>query len=489
MNKKSNYSNKILIAGIIFIFIGAILIPSISSNNITNQFLNRGVNFLPLNEDYVNSYWRFNECEGDIVGDSSIPHYNGTIHGATWGGSEGDCLLIFDGVDDYVNFSDYASEILINNTDDIIVTFIFKSSGAGVIFSGTASWGYNPEFRIELMSNGTLLFYTVMSFQGTRLYSTGTYNDGAWHTVEYYFNGISTAPTATLYVDDELDNSVTHYLHDFENIDFKKATMGVHVHTFTDYFDGMLEDFKIIKYEKGNDQDPPIISGPPYGQPGEEIEFTFTNDDPEEDDVQIMVDWGDGDITEWSEFIGYGEDLTLYHSWAEENEYCIKAKTMDIWDDSPWSDCFNIKIDNQPRPIICCDPIGMNFGDVSAGDTLYGEIHVLSCGDPGSYLNFYVDTNPEELPSWGTWTFSPESGEGVAEGDSVKVDVTCVVTETQGAYSGIITIVNTDNPSDKCVVDTSVNVPRTRSYYNPLILSLLDKFPMLEWLFNKTFII
>ncbi len=485
MDSQIGLLKKNLIIGVIILLILATVAPSISGydKKPNIQSVSKALYISPINDDYINSYWKFDECSGNTVGDSSGHSYDGTVYGAGWTdeGFSG-CALVFDGVDDYVNFSNHAAEILINNTDDIILSFYFKSTGEGIIFSGTASWGFNPEFKIELVSNGSLLFYTVMSFQGTVLYSDGAYNDGEWHFVEYYFNGISTSPTATLYVDNVLDNSVTHFLHDFENIDFTKAKMGVHVHTATDYFEGIIDEFKIIKYEKGNEQEPPTISGPAYGPPGEDLEYKFVTDDPEGDEVWILIDWGDGTEEDWRGPYASGEEVTIAHQWDEEGTYEIKAKSKDIWDDSSWSDIFEVIIGYQAFPKICCDPVGLNFGNVSAGSTVTGQIYVLNCGDPGSFLKWYIDTTT--LPTWGTWTFTPESGEGVAEGDSVTVDVTCVVTDTTGTYSGEITVYNTDNPSDKCVVDTSIIVPRTKTAYNSLFQWFLESFQLIEMLFK-----
>jgi len=197
MTRKSGLMNKTLIIGVIILFIGAAVVPSFSAYDRKTeiQLLRKAPNISTSNDDYINSYWRFNECDGDIVGDSSSPHYNGTRHGATWVGSGGDCALDFDGVDDYVNFSMYSAEIFFNKTDDYIISFLFQSTGEGTILSGTAPWGFNPDFQIVLCSNGSLLFKLIgSSHLGINLYSSEGYNDGAYHTVEFYHKGNSANP-------------------------------------------------------------------------------------------------------------------------------------------------------------------------------------------------------------------------------------------------------------------------------------------------------
>jgi len=129
-----------------------------------------------------------------------------------------------------------------------------------------------------------------------------------------------------------------------------------------------------------------------------------------------------------------------------------------------------------PAAKIICDPVGMNFGKAKAGDTVTGQIYVCNEGTPGSLLNWHVDT--ASVPSWGTWTFTPSSGTGLAKGDCEIVDVTCVLTKTQGNYTGDITIFNSDEPTDFCKVATSVEVPRDRSH-NAFFWNLLQQFPAL----------
>ncbi len=127
-------------------------------------------------------------------------------------------------------------------------------------------------------------------------------------------------------------------------------------------------------------------------------------------------------------------------------------------------------------PKICCDGVRLNFGQAGPGATVTGEIVVCNCGDPGTFLNWAVDT--VNVPSWGTWTFSPIGGTGLAEGDCETVVVTCVLTDVTGTYSGDLIVVNADNPSEICKVPTSVEVPRARSH-SPMIWNLFQQFPAL----------
>ena len=44
----------------------------------------------------------------------------------------------------------------------------------------------------------------------------------------------------------------------------------------------------------------PEINGPNTGKPGKEIEYNFNVTDPDGDDTYLWVDWGDGDINDYS---------------------------------------------------------------------------------------------------------------------------------------------------------------------------------------------
>jgi len=394
--KNGNYK-KILIYGIFILFIGAVILPNISGNTVNNyiESAEEYSTIAPLNDDYVNSYWKFDECSGDTVEDSSGHNYDGTIYGATWVSGYSGCALEFDGVDDYVDFSEYAPGIMFNKTDDIILSFYFKSSSGGLMFSSTASWGNNPEFRLELLPNGSLLFYKITQLCGIKLYSTGVYDDGDWHNAVYYFNGVTSNPTVTLYVDDTLDSLFTHWLCEIENDDYSKTKMGMHSHTDTDYYDGLIDEFKIIKYEQGNVQAPPEISGPIIGSPDETIDYSFITNDPEEDDiVKLEIDWGDGDVDDIDGPFESGEEVVEGHKWTEEGEYCVKARSIDMWGHSSWSDCYTVYIGNQPPGAPKID--GPKCGD--AGEEL--TYTFVSDDFESNDLYYYIDWGDGSYEDW-----------------------------------------------------------------------------------------
>jgi hypothetical protein len=88
----------------------------------------------------------------------------------------------------------------------------------------------------------------------------------------------------------------------------------------------------------------------------------------------------------------------------------------------------------------------LNRTEVEPATTVYGSFRVNNIGDPASLLQWKVET----YPNWGTWAFTPGSGENLTpEEGNITVQVS-VTAPNQGdmEFSGSIRVVNTDNSSD-----------------------------------------
>jgi len=72
----------------------------------------------------------------------------------------------------------------------------------------------------------------------------------------------------------------------------------------------------------------PNISGPASGNPGEDIEYTFVATDPNSDELQYYIQWGDGTTQDWTSPYASGEEVKLSHQWSS-GTYFIKAKVKD----------------------------------------------------------------------------------------------------------------------------------------------------------------
>ena len=299
---RKNYLKNNLVFLIIFLLIGFFTTSSLEGYSIqtSTQPLGKDPMGVPLNNAYVDSYWKFDECSGNVLEDSSGNDYDGIIYGASWTTGYSSCALDFDGNDDYVDLDIHAENLGFNKTDDLIFSLWFRSTSSDCsIMYCLAGTQHVPEALIQLCTNGSILFKVWTTVCGIACYSDENRNDGAWHHVEIYFNGITANPTIEIYIDDEPEGSVTKWLCEIENTDFKYGKIGRRAYEDEGYFDGTIDEIKIIKYPGGNRQNPPEISGPTSGYPGVEYDFTFVTDDDEEDDIWLHIVWDDGKETDW----------------------------------------------------------------------------------------------------------------------------------------------------------------------------------------------
>jgi hypothetical protein len=393
---------KSLVFGIIIILIGAAVVPSISgqNNKINNQTNNNELISFPINnDDYTNAYWKFDQGSGTTAYDSSGHGYHGTINGASWTTGNSSYALLFDGVNDYVDFDDYSKNNLgFNRTDDLIFSFYFKTSSTdkGIIYSSCRgdAYGYNPGFHIALLPNGSIEVQVWRLNCGILMSSSSAYNNGAWRFAEIYYNGDSAHPTVDIYVDANYDNTSEKYVCAFYSDQFKYTDMGRNSAEETDYFEGKIDEFKITKYPGGNEQISPSIDGPAYGDPGVEYEYTFVTNDTEGDESWFMIDWGYGDITDWYGPYDPGVEVTLNHTWNYSELYEVKTKSKDRWDDSWWSQAYPVRIGNWP-------PFAPTIYGPKSGNTNQVLTYTFLTEDfEGEDVFYYVEWGDDSVTDW-----------------------------------------------------------------------------------------
>ena len=456
-----------LVLCIILLFVGFSVTSSISKNieRINNPLIKESFTNTLLNNDYVNAYWKFDECSGNTAYDSSGHNYDSTINGATWASGYSGCALDFDGFDDYVDLDAHSEGLGFNKSDDLIFSFYFKSSStdSGMIYciSGT---DYIPEARIELLSNGSLSFKVWTNVCGILLCSNDSYNDGEWHYAEIWFNGITAKPTIIMYIDDDFVGSITEWLCEIENDDFKYGQIGRRANSETDYFDGVIDELKIIKYPGGNQQNPPDISGPKEGDPGVEYDYTFITIDPEEDDIWLYIEWGDGDIEDWFGPFQSGEEVIMSHAWDENGAYRVRAKSKDVWDDSN-SIYYPLRIGNYP-------PDAPEIDGPAKGISGVEYKYNFTISDP-NYDSMYIRVD------WGSGTSGSWQGP-YDSNTTVKLKHTW---DEQGTFT-IRAQAKDIYDSESGWGELTVTMPRNKATYNSLFLQFLGRFPFLARLLN-----
>ena len=130
-------------------------------------------------------------------------------------------------------------------------------------------------------------------------------------------------------------------------------------------------------------------------------------------------------------------------------------------------------------PVLLCEG-DLHFGNVSAGATLTDSFTVENIG--GGELDWAITKDP----SWGEWTFDPESGDDLSPGTPVTVQVTVVAPTEKDDWSSTITVTNMENPDNTCTIDVSMTTPvpvSQPSLFLQFLERLIQRFPALEQIF------
>jgi hypothetical protein len=97
--------------------------------------------------------------------------------------------------------------------------------------------------------------------------------------------------------------------------------------------------------ELNNIPDTPEISGPTSGKAGTSYEYKFKSIDSDSDNVSFFIKWGDGSVTNWTEYQASGSTYLENHTWDTKGTYTIEAKVKDIYgSESGWSDPLTVTI-------------------------------------------------------------------------------------------------------------------------------------------------
>jgi hypothetical protein len=81
----------------------------------------------------------------------------------------------------------------------------------------------------------------------------------------------------------------------------------------------------------------PTIDGPPNGNAGVQYTYGFCSEDPDGDNVTIIVNWGEGEGDVSYGPFPSGICATATHAWSKKGTYIIKAKASDGQAESAWA--------------------------------------------------------------------------------------------------------------------------------------------------------
>jgi outer membrane protein assembly factor BamB len=208
--------------------------------------------------------------------------------------------------------------------------------------NGTSKWSFNPGADKRIVSSSPAISADGTIYVGTNIGETSggeiiaVNPDGTerWRkriATEWVDSSPSIGEDGTVYIGSSNDIS-KGYLHAFNNVD------------------------------SSNPPGIPTISGPSNIKVGEDEWYTFISHDPDNNPIQLFVDWDDGD-SGWVDWFASGEKMWAEHKWDSKGSYTIKAKVRDEFSgESDWG-YFEIEVSN-PRSKASLDSVWYRFLDM-----------------------------------------------------------------------------------------------------------------------------
>jgi len=118
----------------------------------------------------------------------------------------------------------------------------------------------------------------------------------------------------------------------------------------------------------------------------------------------------------------------------------------------------------------------LSWVDVKPESIINGSFTVENAGAPFTNLSW----NITESPDWGTWTFTPSKGDHLTPEDGpITINVSVIAPKKRNhAYSGQITIVNSENNSDYSTIPVSLATPyQVHLTITEILQALMERFP------------
>jgi hypothetical protein len=117
----------------------------------------------------------------------------------------------------------------------------------------------------------------------------------------------------------------------------------------------------------------------------------------------------------------------------------------------------------------------LSWTNVQPGATVAGSFQVQNIGDADSLLNWTVN---KSSINWGTWSFTPKSGEGLTpEEGNITVQVSVIAPKQKDSeFQGQLRVENQNNLSDFHLIPVSLKTSKNKAFnFN---------YNLLEWLYK-----
>jgi hypothetical protein len=195
-------------------------------------------------------------------------------------------------------------------------------------------------------------------------------------------------------------------------------------------------------------------------------------------EIRVEIDFGADEKT-----VFYDNEELVTSSWTAGMNPGgnLNLGCVDLWSNGAtvqYYDDFTLTGEVGEDPDLFCEG-DLIFGNVPAGGTIEGSFTVFNSG--GGELDWHVT----DEPSWGDWTFDPEEGYDVGEGESVEVQVTIVAPKEKDDYQSTVEVQNMENPDDNCLIEVSMTTPRNQPFIlQQLLERLIQRFPLLKLIYS-----
>lgn len=196
-------------------------------------------------------------------------------------------------------------------------------------------------------------------------------------------------------------------------------------------------------------------------------------------EIRVEIDFE----TDWFECY-WDNEILVEKKWSagpnNAGDTPLKLEAVDLFcgqGTSVYHDDLSLEGEVGEDPDLFCEG-DLVFGNVSAGATLEGSFTVENIGGSETLLDWEI----VEKPSWGTWTFTPESGDDLTpEAGKVTVEVEVIAPDEEDDYTGTIKLENKENPDDTCLIDVSMTTPVSQpSLFLQFLERLIQRFPVLD---------
>lgn len=138
--------------------------------------------------------------------------------------------------------------------------------------------------------------------------------------------------------------------------------------------------------------------GPVFVELGTEYVYETYSFDIDRDPVKIRFDWGDGNISSWSDFVNSNISINFSHSWDNVSVFPVKAIAEDVNGvSSNWSDVLTVIVSEFPDKIEPYPVINI-IGNNTTNETI--TFDGSSCFDPNKLIiSYYWDFGDGENSS------------------------------------------------------------------------------------------